>query len=353
VGRRVTFAICVGWVPLVLMKLLADRSNLLPFLKDYEINIRMLIVVPVLLLGQPLMEAQFRRLVMHIYRAGLLDGEELAKMNVIIEKLVRLRDSVLPELTILVIVAVRLITADKSAVVDVPWLSYHVGNEIHLKLAGWYAVFISSTIFLFLLGLNLWKWLLWTIFAFKLSKLNLKLLATHPDENGGLGFLGITPVAFAPIAFSVTAVVAATFRRQILQSGAHLNNFWMPGIILVAIIAVLALGPLVFFVPRLMGVRRHGLLEYATLGQIQATDFDHKWVGHRAGHESEFLGAPEISTLCDYGQVFNTIEAMRPFPADRSALVALAIAIVVPAMPMVMAEVPLIVILKQLLGALK
>ena len=65
--------------------------------------------------------------------------------------------------------------------------------------AGWYAVVISVTMFQFLLGLGLWKWLLWTLFAFKLSRMKLKLIATHPDGHGGLGFLSLTPIGFTPV----------------------------------------------------------------------------------------------------------------------------------------------------------
>jgi hypothetical protein len=63
-------------------------------------------------------------------------------------------------------------------------------------------VLVSAPIFQFLLGLSLWKWLLWVIFTFKLSQRNLKLIPTHPDKHGGLGFLSITPPAFAPITFA-------------------------------------------------------------------------------------------------------------------------------------------------------
>ncbi len=163
----------------------------------------------------------------------------------------------------------------------------------------------------------------------------------------------MTPLAFTPIAFSVTLVIAATFRHQILHNGAHLASFLMPAILLVVILALVALGPLVFFIPRLAAVRRKGILEYAILGQMQSTEFHEKWILHRAGREEELLDAAEISTLCDYGQAYDRIERMKPFPTDRGALVALALSVVIPALPAVVAEIPLVVILKQLLGALK
>jgi hypothetical protein len=353
VGRRITFAIAVGWVPLVLMKLLFNRSGLLVLLKDYRITSRMLIAVPVLLLAQPIMESSFRKIVRHIYDAGLLKSPELAQIDDIIAKVIQLRDSVVPELVIVLLIVIHTALSFKSVLSDASWLAYRVGDSYHLTLTGWYAVLVSGTIFQFLLGLNLWKWLLWTIFAFKVSRLNLQLIATHPDENGGLGFLGMTPLAFTPISFATAAVIAATFRNQILHKGAHLASFAIPAIVLVALVAVVALGPLVFFVPRLAAVRRKGILEYAVLGQMQSTEFHEKWILNRAGREEELLDAAEISTLCDFGQAYDRIEEMTPFPTDRSALVGLALSVAIPALPVVVAEIPLIVILKQLLGALK
>ncbi|MGB8770305.1 MAG: hypothetical protein WCC92_11850 [Candidatus Korobacteraceae bacterium] len=353
VGRRIIFAIAVGWAPLLLMKLLFDRGNLVPLLKDYGLNVRMFLAVPILLLGQPLMESRFRMIVGHIYQARLLDGADLASMDNMLAALVRLRDSVLPELIILVLIAIRTSAALKTQMVQTPWLAYRVGDVFHLTLAGWYAAIVSATILQFLLFLNLWKWLLWTIFAFKFSRLNLKLIPTHPDENGGLGFLGMTPLAFAPIAFAATLVIGATFRYQILHHTAHLLDFKLPGLALVTIVALVALGPLIFFMPRLAAVRRKGIMEYAILGQMQSTDFHEKWIVHRDAHETELIDAPEISTLCDYGQAYDRIENTKPFPVDRGALVGLALSVVIPALPTVLAEIPMAVVLKQLLGALR
>ena len=165
--------------------------------------------------------------------------------------------------------------------------------EFHLTAAGWYAVVVSTSIFQFALSLRLGTWLLWTFFAFKLSRSNLRLVPTHPDEHGGLGFLGLTSAAFAPIVFSATAVIGATWRQEILYHGTHLMN------ILVVIFALVALGPLAFFVPRLAELRRKGILEYGILGQLHSADFHEKWILHRAGREAEFLEAPDSSSLAD------------------------------------------------------
>jgi hypothetical protein len=351
-GRRIGFLIAVTWLPLFVITLLLNRDGLVSLIRDYRIHARLLVALPVLLVGELLMESRFRAVFGHLREAGLLDAAELTQIDDVIATMIRGRDSFLPELVIVALLIVHTATSYKGLVDFTPWLSRVSGTELQLTAAGWYLVVVSSSIFQFLLGLALWKWLLWTFFAFKLSRRNLKLVASHPDGHGGLGFLGLTSAAFAPIAFSATAVIAATWRQDIVHHGAHLINFKLPAIILIALTALVALGPLAFFVPRLAGVRRKGILDYGLLGQIHSAEFHQKWILGRAGHEAEFLVAPESSTVANYGHVYETIENMNSFPADKGALYTLAAAIFIPALPAILAEIPFGVVLSDLLKAL-
>ena len=119
-----------------------------------------------------------------------------------------------------------------------------------------------------------------------------------------------------------------------------------------AVTALVAIGPLAFFVPRLAGVRRRGILEYGLLGQLHSAEFHEKWIVHRAGHEAEFLVAPESSTVANYGHIYDTIKNMNSFPADKGALYTLAGAVVIPALPVILTQIPLAVVLGDLLKAL-
>jgi hypothetical protein len=340
-------------LPLVLITVLFNPAGLVSLLKDYRVYSRMLLAVPVLLLGQLLMESRFRMVVRHIAEADLLGNPDWERMEDVIAILKRLRDSLFPEATILILLIVHTLTSFRDLVDLTPWLAYGVESDLHLTPAGWYAILVSTTMFQFLLGLGLWKWLLWAIFAFKLSRLDLRLVATHPDGHGGLGFLGLTPVAFAPVSFAAATVIGATWRHEILHHGANLMSFKLPAIVLVGIIGLVALGPLAFFVPRLAALRRQGILEYGTLGQIHSTDFHEKWIRQRSGHEAEFLAAPESSALADYGQSYGRLEQLKPFPADRGTFVALGLSLVPPMLPVILAVIPLVVVLKSLLKALR
>ena len=353
VGRRIVFLIALGWLPLLLITALWNPRGLPSFITEYRIHSRMLLAVPALLLGEMYMESRFRAVLAHLRQSGLLEPPDLAYMDEVIAKLVRARGAFLPELVVVGILVVHTITSYKLLLDATPWLGQAAATDLQLTAAGWYAVVVSAPLFQFLLGLGFWNWLLWTFFAFKLSRRNLKLVATHPDEHGGLGFLGLTASAFAPVTFALTAVIAATWRHDIIHHGARLMDFKLPVIGLVAVIALVALGPLIFFVPALAALRRKGILEYGTLGQIHSMNFHDKWILHRAGHEAEFLQAAETVALNNLGESYDRIKKLKPFPSDTGSLYALAAAVAIPALPVILAQIPVAVVLKDLLRALR
>jgi hypothetical protein len=353
-GRRTAFAVGLGWVPLFLITVISRPYALGSLLKDYTINVRLLIAVPVLLAGQVIMENTFGTIVRHIRNAELLAAPEEAKMDSTIASLIRLRDSVVPEIVILVVayghflsmLKLRLTTAE-------PWALGGPGSFSHLSPAGWYYALVSQLVYQFLLGISLWKWFLWICFLFRLSKLDLQLIPTHPDQHAGIGFLGMSPFAIAPTMFVAAGAIGSSWRIEILKHTAHLMDFKLEAIILLIVVLTVAMGPLVFFVPRLSKLRRLGIFQYGILGQRLSTEFHRKWIQNPTGHEDELINAPEISTLTDYSTSYENVEKLQPFPLDKGALIALVLAIALPMLPTVLAEVPFITVMKDLLAAVK
>jgi len=272
-------------------------------------------------------------------------------MDRTISGLIRLRDSFVPEIIIAVIAYANVATLVEVRMSTIQsWALTDIG---HVSPAGWYYALVSQLIFRFLLGLSLWKWCLWICFLFRLSRLDLQLVPTHPDQHGGVGFLGMSSLAIAPTVFVICGAIGSTWRTEILNHAAHLMNFKFDAIVLLVIMLIVAMGPLILFVPKLMSLHRQGMLQYGTLGQIHSADFHKKWILNRKGHEDEFLTAPEISTLIDYASSYENVEKLQPFPFDRGALVSLCLAIVIPLLPVVLAEVPFVTVVKGLLAAVK
>ena len=355
-GRRAIFAIAIGWFPLVLLTLLFNPHAVVGLLTDYTVNARMLVGVPVLLAGQVVMEAAIRSIVRHIRDAALLTPSDMGNLQRTVTRLVRLRDSVIPELVIVLAVYAHVAEIVQAhMVIARPWALGGTVAEAHLSGAGWYYVLVSQLLYQFLLGISVWKWFLWTAFLFKLSRLDLQLAPTHPDLHGGIGFLGMSPLAIAPTFFAAAAAIGATWRAEILRGGGsvHLMSFKFDAIVLLAVVLIVALGPLVFFVPKLARLRRRGIFEYGTLAQLESRAFHNRWILHRAGREEEFPASPEPSTLTDYGSSYQNIEHLQPFPFDRGAFAALILAVSIPMLPVVLAEIPFAEVLKGLLSAVR
>jgi hypothetical protein len=352
-SRRIVVLIAISWLPLFIITALLNAGGLQSLLMDYRVHARLLIAVPVLLIGEIVMESRFRQVFSYLRESGLLDVHDMAYMDGVVANLVRLRDAYLPEIIIVALIFVRLALRYRALVDTTPWMGQELGSGYHFTVAGWYGALVSAPLFTFLLALAFWRWMLWTFFAFKLSRRNLKVVATHPDERGGLSFLAISISAFAPIVFAVCTVVGATWRHDVLGHGAHILNFKLSAIVLVVLILLIALGPLLFFVPRLAALRRSGVLEYGILGQLQSTEFQKKWILHRAGHEAEFFLAPEINILTGFGNKYEKIGRLLPFPADKGSLYGLAASIAIPALTVVLTEIPIAVVLQDLFKALR
>jgi hypothetical protein len=352
-GRRIVVLIAIGWLPLLVITAITNPGTLHSLLTDYRVYARLLIAIPVLLGGEIFLDSHFRAFLKSISESNLLKDTDTAYMDGVMATITRLRDSLLPEFLILGLLMVYVVTSYHGLVDATPWLGQGEGSNIHLTMAGWYGVLLGGLLWNFLLVLGLWHWLLWTVFAFRLSKRNLKVVATHPDGHGGIGFFGLVGEAFAPIAFVVSCVIGGTWRQNILHHGAHVMSYKVPAIVLGATIFLVALGPLLFFVPRLRSLRRRGIREYGALGHINSTEFHEKWIAHRAGLEAEFLQAPESSRLSSYGQIYEKIGKLKPFPVDKGSLYILAFAVVLPLLPAVLTEIPFVVVFKDLLRAVR
>ena len=353
-GRRILIAIAIGWLPLVLIRLVDDPAHIMNLIRDYRIASRLLVAVPILLLAQPHMELRFHMLVKHIRDIHLLEGPDLEKMNKILAGLGRLGDSIWPELFILVAIFIQSAVSYKASVWEVIGdLSYQDATGAHLTPTGWYAFLVSANIFQFLVLLNVWKWVLWVIFSFKLSRLNLRLVPSHPDGRGGLGFFALAPQAFAPVTFAIMCVIGSTIRNHIMNEGAHLRDFTWVIVAVGVVVFVITCGPAFFFVPRLLALRRDGILDYSLIGHMQSEAFHEKWVLHGEENKEDIIAAPEMSTLCDYNSAYGNVEDLLPFPIDKVTLAGLVISIALPLLPAILAEIPLKTVVEDLFDALK
>jgi hypothetical protein len=115
---------------------------------------------------------------------------------------------------------------------------------------------------------------------------------------------------------------------------------------------ILILGPLMVFTPKLIALKRKGLLEYSTLATTYSRSFDQKWL--RGGNEQNepLLGTGDIQSLADLSSSVENVGNMKTFPLNPGVVKGLVIAAVLPFLPLVATVIPLKDLLKQIIGIL-
>jgi hypothetical protein len=231
------------------------------------------------------------------------------------------------------------------------WLASSIEGNFRLSPAGWWALLVSYPLFWFLLLRWLWRFVVWTRLLMDLAKLKLRLVATHPDRSGGIGFLSLYPSTFAALVFALSCVTASVALKEIIFVGVPLESMAAPFGAWLALMLVIFVGPLAVFAPPLARLRKRSLLEYGVLASQHNRAFEAKWMRQKETGE-DALGAADISSLADMGTGFESVRAMRVIPADRESLIPLLIATGLPWVAGVATQVPLAEILKTVAGAL-
>jgi hypothetical protein len=107
----------------------------------------------------------------------------------------------------------------------------------------------------------------------------------------------------------------------------------------------LALGPLFVFLPRLLAIKRLGLVEYGGFALEYTRGFDQKWLGSERTEESP-LGSGDIQSLADLANSYTVIRNMRFAPLSLQNAVPIVLSIALPMVPFLAAVVPLKDLLK-------
>ncbi len=115
---------------------------------------------------------------------------------------------------------------------------------------------------------------------------------------------------------------------------------------------VLFLGPQFMFAPMLLRTRRKCLHEYSTLGCKLGRLYDQKWVKGFTPVGDSLLSTPDNMSLANYSRDYELVDRMRVFPFEPRAAVALALAGLIPMVPLLATVMPMDEIFKLALKAL-
>jgi hypothetical protein len=207
---------------------------------------------------------------------------------------------------------------------------------LHFTFAGYWYAFVSIPIFQFILVRWYFRFFLWFQFLWRVSRLKLKLIATHPDRAGGLGFLGHSTYAFGPILFAQGAILAGIIAGRVLYDGQSLLALKMEAAGCVIFFVVVILSPLLVFIPCLMRAKRQGLRTYGSLASRYVEGFEKKWVNGDDRKGEEFIGSADIQSLADMGNSFAVVQEMRLVPFGLKNVARLSLATAAPMLPVML-----------------
>jgi hypothetical protein len=328
VRQRILVMVTVVWVPLLVLSVIEGQAwsmpDGVPFLRDVEANARFLIALPLLILAELVVHQRMLPVVRQFLERGLIPESASARFKAAFASAVGLRNSVLAEIVLIAlvyVVGVMLFWRYYVAISAATWYGRpSADGGLTLSLTGrWYA-YVSLPIYQFLLLRWYYRIFIWARFLWQVSRIKLKLIATHPDRVAGLGFLSNIVYAFTPIAVAHGVMVAGVLANRIFYVGAVLTDFKIEAAVLLTFMLCLVFGPLLVFSPQLLRAKRTGLREYGTLAERYVREFDVKWLRGGAPPDEPFVGSGDIQSLADLANSFDVVRTTRAIPITRDAL---------------------------------
>jgi hypothetical protein len=359
VGKRILASSLVTWVPLLGLSALGGRmlggSAAVPFLLDLDVHVRFLLATPLLIGAELVVHQRMRPVVEQFLERRLIPDGAIGRFEAAIVSAFRLRDSILLEVALIAFVyAVGILVIwRRYAVIDTDtWYATPVPGGTSLTLAGMWLSYVSLPIFQFLLCRWYLRLFIWARFLWQVSRVELRLVPTHPDRVAGLGFLSSTVYAFTPLAAAHGAVLGGLLANRIFYVGAGLPDFKVEIAVVVALMLCLTLGPLLVFAPQLTRAKRIGQREYGRLAERYVREFDGKWLRGGASDDDALMGSADIQSLADMGNSFEVIRTMRVVPVARQDVLRIVAATLAPLVPLSLTMMPFEELVKVLFGLL-
>lgn len=355
---RIIVISLLAWLPLLVLSALEGKAlggNVaVPFLLDVEMNVRYLVALPLLIGMELVVHRRMRFAVKQSLERNLIPEGAMKRFDAAIASAFRLRNSVTAEVLLIALVygAGFLIWRKMYQLNTATWYATPTDEGMKLSLTGIWFAWVSLPIFQFLLMRWGFRIFVWTRFLWQVSRIDLRLVPTHPDRVGGLGFLSNTVYAFIPLALAFGVILSGSIANHIFHQGAALSEFTVQIATFVGILLCVVLLPLLVFAPQLAQAKRVGIREYGTLAERYVREFDTKWLRGGAPAGEQLVGSSDIQSLADIANSYEVVTTMRIAPVTREAIIRLVVATLAPVAPLALTMVPLEELLKLLFGKL-
>ena len=358
-AQRVFVLVALNWVPLLILTaiqgLALGTKVVVPFLYDIEAQARILLFMPMLVAAELVVHQRLRPVANQFLQRKLIPDDARPRFEAALASAMRLRNSVVAEVAMIALVygvGLLVVWRQYSALDVATWYAAPSAAGKTLSFAGYWYVAFTLPLAQFLLLRWYYRLFIWTRFLWQVSRINLRLVPTHPDRLGGLGFLASATAAFSTLAVAHGAFVSGWIASRVFLQGAALLDFKFVIIAVTVWVLLLFLAPFLLFSAQLAQARRQGERDYGPLAARYAREFDDKWVHTDRPPQEPLLGSPDIQSLADMGNAYGFVNQMRFTPITRPAVVQLAGATLAPIAPLALTMMPIGEVAKLLFGIL-
>lgn len=356
--RRTTVVAGIAWLPAALLAMASGHflpsSGHVSFLYDVEGHIRLLVVLPVLLAAELPVHERMRGVLQQFVDRRYIPPAERPKFDAAVVSALRLRNSPLLEIGILLLVytAGHWLWRSEIAYGRSTWYATSDGSTFSLTLPGYWYAFVSIPLFQFIafrwyVRLVIWFRLLWQI-----SRLQLHLISTHPDRSAGLGFVGNSTYCFGPLLLAHGALLSGWIADRVFHDGNSALDFQVQATVLITCIVTAILAPLCVFTSPISAAKRRGRREYGLLAAQYSQAFERKWIHGERPLDEPMLGSPDMGSLADLGSSYTVVQQTRLVPFGVKHITNVAIITAAPLLPLAFTILPLRSLIAQSLKIL-
>jgi hypothetical protein len=355
--RTATVLALLAWLP---PALLAAAQSLVDstyhgwgYFTDLTVPARYLIAVWAMVATERYADDRFKILARQFREVHLLSRDSLPRFEAILAIADRRSSSWIAEGVILAAALVHsgVVIHLVVSIAGSSWEGSLVGGQTQLSWAGTAVRYVSNPLMIFL-ALRWWWWfLVWGGLLFRISRLPLQLIPSHPDRAAGLGFLAIYPSVFSGFAFALSCVVSASILKDLAFEQRPAEVVWFAIAGWLAVNLMLFLGPLLVFAKPLFAARERAMLEYGRMATRQHLTMRRTWTG-KTEDDEDHEDSPALPSMGELNTTVQAIREMAYTPVNRAAVIQIVIAAGLPMLPVVLTLVPMDDIIKWALGKL-
>jgi hypothetical protein len=295
------------------------------FFADYAAYAQFLIALPLFVVAERIVARNTREAALDLIGTGVIGADDLGRLAEAHARVRRRRLSRRPDWLLGALAYWLAYMTFRHELWTTPVTpTWHTGGSGillfpgGLTAAGAWAMLVALPLLNYWWLRMAWKIVIWTRYLWDVSRLRLRLIASHPDQTGGIGFISDVQAKFALVLFAygisnVAAVIA--YKVGIEKASLWLPPVWGPAVGFVVIAPLLFTLPLFAFTRQLYRAKRRALAAFRDRVRDHADAFEARWLGRDVTSDSR-ADLPDVAGLNNLAAVFGRITQMRVVPFD-------------------------------------